>query len=247
MELYKWMHCSFPQLKAEFEVWVVYNEVQIVALDRNLLTRRTKRRWNVFYRYFNMNGAKINFDIRSICSVCYLWWKFTLWLSMRVLSEMKLIECWFWRVHSSSPPSTPAILICIQSNSNKRHTEQSANECFLTVEQPRTVRVPEIHAARTTHYARVTSCLHLRQYANLPQIHITNVQGLWVSLTKEIFLDVIEAYGGKWHIVPVILSLGFMWRWWVNSTLFSARTQVLTEKRAEWAPELVYTPLGHRK
>jgi len=57
-----------------------------------------------FYRYFKMKCAKINFDIRSICSVCYLWWKFTWWLWMRVLSEMKLIEWWFRRVHSPALP-----------------------------------------------------------------------------------------------------------------------------------------------
>jgi hypothetical protein len=225
------VHCSFRRLRGEFEVWVVFNEVQTVAVDRNLLTRRTKRRWNVFYRYFNMNGAKINFDIRSNCSVCYLWWKFTLWLWMRVLSEMKLIEWWFRRVHSPALPcpampnplTTPAFLICIHSNSNNRHTEQSANE---SSDRSSTMYCACSWNARSTHYAKFTLCV---QYADLQQLRITPVQGLWVTLMKQTPLHVIEAYGWKGCIAPLILCLGFMCRWWVNCTPLGDRTQVPIE------------------
>jgi len=176
-----------------------------------------------------MNGAKINFDIRSICSVCYLWWKFTLWLWMRVLSEMKLIEWWFRRVHSPPQPCSPAttaILICIHSNSNKRHTEQSTNEC--------SDRWSNMHCAcswnaRSTHYNKVTFCVQWRHY-NLKQILITHVQGLWVTLIQIIPSQVIEAYEWQGCISHVVLSLGVLWSWWVNCTPLGDRTRYLLSR-----------------
>jgi len=101
-----------------------------------------------------MNGAKINFDIRSICSVCYLWWKFTLWLWMRVLSEMKLIELWFRRVHSPALPC-PTLpphqqFLSVSTEIQMTGTQNKAPTSVLTDDQTCTVRAPETHATRTT-------------------------------------------------------------------------------------------------
>jgi hypothetical protein len=75
-------------------VWVVYNKIQIAALDRNVSTQET----GATRTYFIIISTWIDFNIRSTSFSLLLVMELHFLTMLRVLRVMRLIECRFWGV-----------------------------------------------------------------------------------------------------------------------------------------------------